>query len=90
VRDRAPDVPLAIDDLWEVSDAPRDSLACSKCSRSYGDVKSGSDFTTLWTTPHPSGMSTTIHEAAIRNGADLFAERSSVSFPAESVSEIMF
>ena len=42
--------------------------------------KSGSDLTTLWTTPHPSGMSTTIHETAITSGEDFFSERTMVSF----------
>jgi hypothetical protein len=42
--------------------------------------KSGIDLTTLWTTPHPRGMSTTIHDTAILSGEDFFSERTMVPF----------
>jgi hypothetical protein len=42
--------------------------------------KSGSDLTTLWTTPHPSGMSTTIQHTAITSGDDFISERTMVLF----------
>ena len=45
-----------------------------------GAEKDGSDLTTLWTTPHPSGMSTIIQDTAITSGDDFFSERTMVSF----------
>jgi hypothetical protein len=42
--------------------------------------KSGSDLTTLWTTPHPSGTSTTIQHATITSGDDFISERTMVLF----------
>jgi hypothetical protein len=45
-----------------------------------GVWNSGSDLTTLWKTPHPSGMSTRIQETANISHEDLFSERIMVSF----------
>ncbi len=37
--------------------------------------KSGSDLSTLWTTPQPSGMSTMIQDSAITRSDEFFSER---------------
>ena len=42
--------------------------------------KSGSDLTTLWTTPHPSGMSTMIQDTTITSSDDFLSERTMVVF----------
>jgi hypothetical protein len=44
-----------------------------------GVWNNGSDLTTLWTTPRPSGMSTRIQETANFSHEDLFSERIMVS-----------
>jgi hypothetical protein len=44
-----------------------------------GVWNNGSDLTTLWTTPHPRGMSTRIQEPANFSQEDLFSERVMVS-----------
>ncbi len=44
-----------------------------------GVWNNGSDLTTLWTTPHPRGMSTRIQKTANFTHEDLFSERIMVS-----------
>jgi hypothetical protein len=44
-----------------------------------GVWNNGSDLTTLWTTPHPRGMSTRIQEPANFSQEELFSERVMVS-----------
>ena len=43
-----------------------------------GIWNSGSDLTTLWTTPHPNGTSTIIHDTATTSGEGFFSERTMV------------
>jgi hypothetical protein len=50
--------------------------------------KSGIDLTTLWTTPHPSGISTRIQETAIISGEDFGLDWTMVSSRLEADLEI--